>query len=115
MTTDLPAIRRQLCHACRSSCQHGVMLTDVAVVVAEPVPAFELGVVSELFGLPRVDPDLPRYRYAVCAERRAALRTSTGFFVTPTDDIARLDDADLIVITGAAPPVPDPSPDLIAA
>lgn len=91
------------------------MLTDVAVVVAEPVPAFELGVVSELFGLPRVDPDLPRYRYAVCAERRAALRTSTGFFVTPTDDIARLDDADLIVVTGAAPPVPDPSPDLIAA
>jgi transcriptional regulator GlxA family with amidase domain len=91
------------------------MLTDVAVVVAEPVPAFELGVASELFGLRRVDPELPRYRYAVCAEHRAALRTSTGFEVTPHDGLARLDTADLIVVTGAAPPVPDPSPALVAA
>lgn len=91
------------------------MLIDVAVVVAEPVPAFELGIVSELFGLPRVDPTLPRYRYAVCAERCELLRTSTGFAVAPTDDLTRLDTADLIVVTGAAPPLPEPSPALIAA
>src|SRR3954447_7638705 len=115
MTTDLPAIRRQLCHACRSSCQAGGMLTDVAVVVAEPVPAFELGIVSELFGLPRVDPELPRYRYAVCAERAAAMRTSTGFAVTPTDGLSRLDTADLIIVTGASPPVPPPTEALSAA
>jgi AraC family transcriptional activator FtrA len=91
------------------------MLTDVAVVVAEPVPAFELGIVSEIFGLPRVDPALPRYAYAVCAERRTTMRTSTGFAVTPTDDLARLRTADLIVVTGAAPPLPEPTPALLAA
>jgi transcriptional regulator GlxA family with amidase domain len=91
------------------------MLTDVAVIVAEPVPAFELGIVSEIFGLSRVDPELPKYAYAVCAERRAPLRTSTGFAVTPTDDLARLATADLIIVTGAAPPLPRPTPALLAA
>ena len=45
------------------------MPADVAVVVSEPVPAFELGIVSELFGLPRMDPSLPRHRYgrSTCA------------------------------------------------
>lgn len=91
------------------------MLTDVAVVVAEPVPAFELGIVSEIFGLPRADPELPRYSYAVCAERRTTMRTSTGFAIVPTDGLDRLATADLIVVTGAAPPVPPPSPALVAA
>ena len=91
------------------------MLADVAVVVTEPVPAFELGIVSEIFGLPRMDPALPRYRYAVCAERRAPLRTSTGFTITPTHGLRRLAPADLVIVTGAAPPVPPPSPALCAA
>ena len=51
------------------------MLSDVAAVVAAPVPAFELGIVSELFGLRRMDPELPSYRYAVCAETHAAMPT----------------------------------------
>jgi AraC family transcriptional regulator, transcriptional activator FtrA len=91
------------------------MLSDVAVVVAEPVPAFELGIVSELFGLPRLDPTLPSYRYAVCATGRAPMRTSTGFTVTPTHGLRRLASADLIVVTGAAPPIPVPAPQLRAA
>jgi transcriptional regulator GlxA family with amidase domain len=91
------------------------MLTDVAVVVAEPVPAFELGVLSEIFGLRRMDPGLPRYRYAVCAADRKPLRTSTGFEITPTDGWERLETADLIVVTGANPPLPAPEPDLVAA
>ena len=91
------------------------MLTDVAVVVAEPVPAFELGIVSEIFGLPRVDPSLPRYSYAVCAERRVTMRTSTGFAVRPTDDLSRLATADLVIVTGASPPTPAPTPALTAA
>ncbi|WP_433305584.1 GlxA family transcriptional regulator [Actinoplanes sp. CA-030573] len=85
------------------------MLTDVAVVVAEPVPAFELGVAAEIFGLPGIDPDLPRYRFSVCAERREPLRTSTGFTVTPTDDLSPLDSADLIIVTGASPAGVSPS------
>jgi AraC family transcriptional activator FtrA len=91
------------------------VLTDVAVVVAEPVPALELGIASELFGLPRLDTTLPRYRYAVCAERRRPMRTSTGFTVTPTHGLDRLAGADLIIVTGASPPVPPPSARLARA
>jgi AraC family transcriptional activator FtrA len=91
------------------------VLTDVAVVVAEPVPAFELGVASEIFGLPSIDPDLPRYRYAVCAERVEPMRTSSGFTITPSDDLRRLDSADLIIVTGASPPVPPPAEGLASA
>jgi AraC family transcriptional regulator, transcriptional activator FtrA len=91
------------------------VLTDVAVVVAEPVPAFELGIASELFGLPRIDRELPRYRYAVCAENPAPLRTSTGFVITPTDDLTRLATADLVLVTGTTPPLPEPTPALLEA
>lgn len=91
------------------------MLTDVAVVIAEPVPAFELGVASEIFGLTHTDPELPSYRYAVCAERVEPVRTSSGFTITPSADLRRLDSADLVIVIGAAPPVPAPSELLTAA
>jgi transcriptional regulator GlxA family with amidase domain len=91
------------------------MLADVAVVVAEPVPAFEVGILSEIFGLPRIDAALPRFRYAVCAADPRPLRTSTGFHITPTDGWERLDSADLIVVTGANPPTPAAPPELTGA
>lgn len=91
------------------------MIRDVAVVVTAPVPAFELGTLSEIFGLPRIDRTLPGYRYAVCAERRRTLPTTSGFTVTPTHGLARVAGADLVFVTGAAPPVPPPSPAVVAA
>jgi AraC family transcriptional activator FtrA len=90
-------------------------MRDVAVVVSEPVPAFELGIVSEIFGLDRLDRSLPRYAYAVVAASAGPLRTSTGFTVTPTHGLRRLSSADLIIVTGAAPPLPPPDPRLAPA
>jgi AraC family transcriptional regulator, transcriptional activator FtrA len=90
-------------------------MRDVAVVVSAPVPAFELGVVSELFGLPRMDPGLPRYEYAVVAVAPGPLPTSTGFTMTPTHGLRRLATADLIIVTGAAPPLPPSDPALAPA
>jgi AraC family transcriptional activator FtrA len=89
------------------------VLTDVAVVVTEPVPTFEVGVASEIFGLP--NDDLPGYRFALCAERCEPMRTSSGFTVVPTAGLERLDSADLIIVAGAAPPLPPPSEPLAAA
>src|SRR5690349_13776198 len=43
------------------------------------------------------------------------MRTSTGFAVQPTHDLSRLATADLVIVTGAAPPVPAPTPALTAA
>jgi len=91
------------------------MLRDVAVVVSPPVPAFELGILSEVFGLGRIDPSLPRYRYAVCAEQRRPLPTTSGFGMTPTDGLRRAAGADLVMVTGAAPPVPPPSAAVVRA
>lgn len=79
------------------------------------MPAFELGIASEIFGRPAIDTDLPRYDFAVCAARPGPLRSSTGFAVMPTHDLSRLDTADLIIGTGASPPVPPPSETLGAA
>jgi transcriptional regulator GlxA family with amidase domain len=75
----------------------------------------ELGIASEIFGLTGIDRDLPEYRYAVCAERVEPLRTSSGFTITPSHDLRRLDTADLIIVIGAAPPVPAPTEPLTAA
>jgi transcriptional regulator GlxA family with amidase domain len=87
-------------------------MRDVAVVISEPVPAFELGIVSEMFGLPRMDETLPRYEYAVVAPAPGPMRTSTGFTVTPTHGLRRLTTADLIIVTGANPPLPPADPRL---
>ena len=91
------------------------MTVEVAVVVAEPVPAFEVGIASEVFGVPRTDPGLPAYRYTVCAQSPGPLRTSTGFHITPSAGLDRIDEAGLVIVTGASPPVPPPSPELSAA
>jgi AraC family transcriptional activator FtrA len=91
------------------------MTENVAVVVGEPVPAFELGIASEIFGVRRADPSLPHYEYEVCAATPGPLRTSTGFSITPTAGLDRLAQAGLIIVTGSAPPVPPPAPALVEA
>jgi AraC family transcriptional regulator, transcriptional activator FtrA len=85
------------------------MLRSVAVAVSAPVPAFELGVVCEAFGLDRTALGLPGYRFAVCAERTAPVPTTSGFAVTPSHGLDRLATADLIIVLGADPPAAPPS------
>lgn len=81
-------------------------LTDVAVLVREPVPAFELGVVCEVFGLDRSGEALPAYRFAVCSDTRRPLLTTSGFTINPTHGPARLAAADLVIVAAAPPPQP---------
>ena len=51
-----------------------------------------------------------------CApEQRGPLPTTSGFTVTPTAGLRRAARADLVVMLGAALPVPSPSPALVAA
>ena len=90
------------------------MLRNVAVPVLAPVPAFELGVVCEAFGLDRAPPGLPAYDFAVCGEQITPVPTTSGFAVLPGHDLNRLADADLIIVVGAAPPTPPPPPALVA-
>jgi AraC family transcriptional regulator, transcriptional activator FtrA len=90
------------------------MLHNVAVAVSAPVPAFELGIACEAFGLDRTAAGLPRYDFAVCAERAGPLPTTSGFTVTASHGLRRLAAADLILVIGAAPPTPPPPAALLA-
>ncbi|MGJ7439922.1 helix-turn-helix domain-containing protein [Aquipuribacter sp. MA13-6] len=74
------------------------MLRDVVAVLAEPVAAFELGVVSEVFGLDRSGDGLPGYDFDVCAATPGVLATTSGFAVTVAHDLTRLGRADLVVV-----------------
>jgi AraC family transcriptional regulator, transcriptional activator FtrA len=85
------------------------VLRNIAVPVLAPVPAFELGVVCEAFGLDRTPPGLPAYDFAICGEQVMPVPTTSGFAVLPEHDLSRLADADLIIVLGAAPPTPPPA------
>jgi AraC family transcriptional regulator, transcriptional activator FtrA len=90
------------------------VLRNVAVPVLAPAPAFELGVACEVFGLDRTASGLPGYEFAVCAEQIAPVPTTSGFAITPSHRLDRLAAADLIIVVGAAPPLPGPPAALIA-
>jgi AraC family transcriptional regulator, transcriptional activator FtrA len=84
-------------------------LRNVAVVVFDPVPVFELGVACEVFGLDRGREGLPTYDFAVCAVQRRSIPTTSGFSITPTHGIDRMAEADLLVVA-ATPPSTRPIP-----
>lgn len=72
---------------------------DVAVLAYSGMATFELGIVVELFGLPR--PEFSQwYRFRVCALERGALRATGGLTITPQYRIEALSRAGTIVIPG---------------
>jgi transcriptional regulator GlxA family with amidase domain len=72
------------------------VLTNVAVLTMDSVAPFELGVLCEVFGVDRSDQGLPVYDFAVCSPGARPVTTSVGFGISPTHDIDRLDEADLV-------------------
>ena len=73
-------------------------LRNIAVVVGETVAAFELAVVSEVFGLDRSAQGLPRYDFAVCAVRPGLVATSSGYAIQVEQGLERLSTADLVAV-----------------
>ncbi|GAB3997534.1 helix-turn-helix domain-containing protein [Nocardioides marmoraquaticus] len=82
------------------------MLTNVAVVVADGVTAFELGLVCEAFGVDRADDGVPPVDFAVCGEGRRPVRSSGGFTLVPDHDLDRVAAADLVVVPAFDAAVP---------
>ena len=74
------------------------MLSNVATVLLDGVHPFELGVVSEVFGLDRSDEGLPVYDFAVVSAEGPLLHTHAGFDMTVGTDLDRLEEADLITV-----------------
>ena len=74
----------------------------VAVIVDEGTNPFEVGVATELFGLPRPELGLaaPLYEVTLCAPTRE-VRMNHGFFtVTGVAGLDAVDDADTLVVPG---------------
>jgi transcriptional regulator GlxA family with amidase domain len=88
------------------------MLRGVAAVVGNDVAVFELGVVSEVFGLDRTADGLPAFDFAVCAIEPPPLRTSAGFLIDTPYRLDRLEIADLVAVP-AWNPVDKPVPEVL--
>ncbi|MEV0441533.1 helix-turn-helix domain-containing protein [Streptomyces spectabilis] len=74
------------------------MLRNVAAVALDGVHPFELGVVSEVFGLDRSDEGLPVYDFALVSAEGPTLSTHAGFTISTPYGLDRLEEADLITV-----------------
>jgi transcriptional regulator GlxA family with amidase domain len=92
------------------------MLKNVAAVLLNDVHPFELGVLSEVFGLDRSDDGLPVYDVAAVSAEGPTLPTHAGFTISTPYGLERLADADLIAIsTGDSYPTREYPEELLAA
>lgn len=74
------------------------VITNVAVLVTDEVPPFELGVVCEAFGYDRSDDGVPVADFAVCTPRPGRVRTTGGFDLEVGHGLDRAAQADLVVV-----------------
>ena len=75
------------------------MLRSVAVILQEPVAAFEYGVVSEVFGVDRTDEGVPKFDYRVCGiEPGKPLNFTTGAQVIAQYGLEACADVDLVAM-----------------
>jgi transcriptional regulator GlxA family with amidase domain len=85
-------------------------MRSVVAVVGDTAAAFELGIVSQVFGLDRSDDGLPGHDFAVCGPRPGPVPTTSGFEILVDHGFDRIADADLVTVPawpGLDAPLPD--------
>lgn len=92
-----------------------IMLRDVACILDAEVHPFELGVVSEVFGLDRSGQGLPAFDFAVCSASTSPTPAPGGLSITTSHDMDRVATADLVVIPAWRPDAGEPEPSVAAA
>src|SRR4029453_2066662 len=82
----------------------------VAALAYDGLGTFELGIVVEVFGLPRPEVGKHWYRFRVCSLERGPLRATGGLFLQTRSGLAELARAGTIIIPGwrvdDTPPAP---------
>jgi len=82
----------------------------VAALAYDGLGTFELGIVVEVFGLPRPEMGTHWYRFRVCSLERGPLHATGGLFLQTRNGLADLARADTIIIpgwrVGDVPPAP---------
>ncbi|MGX6600548.1 transcriptional regulator FtrA [Micromonosporaceae bacterium Da 78-11] len=87
----------------------------VSVLAVDGMSLFETGIVSEVFGLPRPEFDVPWYELTICAETPGPVRVVGGADLHTTHGLDEFAAADTLIVPGVADVHADPSPRLIAA
>ncbi|MCT2281503.1 transcriptional regulator FtrA [Micromonospora chalcea] len=87
----------------------------VSVLAYEGMSVFETGIVTEVFGLPRPEFDVPWYELTVCAETPGAVRLVGGATLHTDHGLDVFAAAGTLIVPGVADVHADPSPRLTAA
>ncbi|MBP1782292.1 transcriptional regulator FtrA [Micromonospora chalcea] len=87
----------------------------VSVLAYEGMSVFETGIVTEVFGLPRPEFDVPWYELTVCAETPGAVRLVGGATLHTDHGLDVFAGAGTLIVPGVADVHADPSPRLTAA
>ncbi|MFJ8832954.1 transcriptional regulator FtrA [Micromonospora aurantiaca] len=87
----------------------------VSVLAYEGMSVFETGVVTEVFGLPRPEFDVPWYELTVCAETPGAVRLVGGATLHTGHGLDAFAAAGTLIVPGVADVHADPSPALTGA
>jgi AraC family transcriptional activator FtrA len=97
-TSATVAVMPHMCKILPTAGMLAHMLKNVAVIVLPEAAVFELGVLCELFGYDRAAEGLPSYHFAVCSPDGRPVRTHAGFSISPSHDLAPVEDADLVAV-----------------
>lgn len=88
-------------------------MKNVAVVMSETVPPFELSIFCEIFGVDRSADGLPSFEFEIVSERPGVpVATFGGITITPTIGLERLSEADLVALSPPLIPALSVSPAL---
>ncbi|GAA3163684.1 helix-turn-helix domain-containing protein [Nonomuraea salmonea] len=87
----------------------------VSVLAYDGMSVFELGIVTEVFGLPRPEFDVPWYDLTVCAETPGPVRVVGGAALHTPHGLDAFAAAGTVIVPGVPDVAADPSPELVAA
>jgi len=87
----------------------------VSVLAYDGMSAFETGIVTEVFGLPRPELDVPWYELAVCAPSPGRVRMIGGAVLHTDHGLDEFAAADTVIVPGVADVSGDVDPDVVAA
>src|SRR5262245_48857386 len=87
----------------------------VSVLAYEGASVFEIGIVTEVFGLPRPEFDVPWYELTICAEQPGPVRVIGGASLYTPHGLDAFAAAQTVIVPGVPDVSADPSPELVAA
>ncbi|BBH66386.1 transcriptional regulator FtrA [Actinoplanes sp. OR16] len=86
---------------------------SVAVLAFEGMSVFEIGIVSEVFGLPRPEFGFPWYDLTICAETPGPVRVVGGASLYTDHGLDRFAEAETLIVPGVPDVHAGPSPALV--